>query len=107
MQKKRKLFITLGIIIFLVPLLGIPIGWKYFFTIILGLWVALLSFLSEKTLNDVISKLIGVRIEKKKAKLHKNKDTFSLKVKEKREDLPSMSVYEEQTGENSSLEIEK
>ena len=107
MNKKRKLFITLGIIIFLVPLLGIPIGWKYFFIIILGLWVALLSFLSERTLNDVITKLIGVGIEKKKTKLYKNKDAFSLKIKEKKEDSPIMTVYEEQAEENNSLEIEK
>jgi len=107
MNKKRKLFITLGIIIFLVPLLGIPIGWKYFFIIILGLWVALLSFLSERTLNDIITKLIGVGIEKKKTKLYKNKDAFSLKIKEKKEDSPIMTVYEKQAEENNSLEIEK
>ena len=57
------------------------------FTIILGLWVALSSFLSERTLNDVISKLIGVRIEKIKVKLHKNEDAFSLKVIEKRKPI--------------------
>ncbi|TSD03501.1 MAG: hypothetical protein Athens071416_182 [Parcubacteria group bacterium Athens0714_16] len=94
MQKKRKLFITLGIIIFLVPLLGIPAGWKFFFTIILGLWVMLSAFFSERTLNDMIAKLIGVRIEKMKTRLHKNKDAFSLKVKEKKE-KPSEQIEEE------------
>ncbi|MEK7182285.1 MAG: hypothetical protein AAB334_00850 [Patescibacteria group bacterium] len=107
MNKKRKLFITLGIIIFLIPLLGIPTGWKYFFTIILGLWVALSSFLSERTLNDVISKLIGVRIEKIKVKLHKNEDAFSLKVIEKKENPSDISAHTGQSGENNNLETEK
>lgn len=93
MNKKRKLFMTLGIIIFLVPLLGIPAGWKFFFIIILGLWVALASFFSERTLNDIIAKLIGVEIEKMKTKLHKNKDAFSLKVKEKK-DSPLEQIEE-------------
>lgn len=95
MQKKRKLFITLGIIIFLVPLLGIPAGSKYFFTMILGLWVALASFFSERTINEIITKLIGVKIEKMKTKLHKNKDTFSLKVKERMEEEDTSKQIEE------------
>ena len=69
-QKNKKLFITLGIIIAVIPLLSLPSSWKDFIIIILGLWVAIASFLSDKEINMNFGK--G---KKKTADLKEEKDS--------------------------------
>lgn len=71
MQRKRKLFMILGIILAIVPLLSIPVGFKYFFVMVLGLWIAGSAFLSDRTLSDFVAKKIGIRIHKKKLTIKK------------------------------------
>ncbi|MFA5838547.1 MAG: hypothetical protein WC849_01230 [Candidatus Paceibacterota bacterium] len=71
MNRKRKLFMTLGIIIALIPLFSIPVGFKYFFIIILSLWIVGSAFLSDRTLSDFVAKKIGIRIHKKKLTIKK------------------------------------
>lgn len=47
-MKKYNTLITIGFITALVPLLGIPSSWKYFFTIVLGLSVAITAILLRR-----------------------------------------------------------
>jgi len=73
MQKKRKLFITLGIIIAVIPLLGIPISWKYAASFILGIWVAGGAFLADRSISSVLgfSEKIKVVIQRENVKEEK------------------------------------
>ena len=61
----------LGIILAVIPLLSIPVGFKYFFVIVLGIWIAGSAFLSDRTLSDFVAKKIGIRIHKKKLMIKK------------------------------------
>ena len=47
-MKKYNALITIGIITALIPFLGIPSTWKYFFTIAAGLAVATISILLRR-----------------------------------------------------------
>jgi len=79
MKDKRKLFITLGIIIILIPFLGVPTGWKHFFSIIVGLWILSSAYFFDKTPKDVVAKILGVRIERKKKNAQKDEPDFLFK----------------------------
>lgn len=71
MLRKRKLFMILGVVLALIPLLSIPVGFKYFFIIVLSLWIAGSAFLADKTLSDFVAKKIGIKIYRKKLTIKK------------------------------------
>ena len=52
-MKKYNALITIGIITALIPFLGIPSSWKYFFTFALGLAIAIISTLLRR--NEILA----------------------------------------------------
>jgi len=63
-EKTKKTFIILGIIIAIVPFLGIPYSWKTFLFVVIGLGIAITAFFIGKDLKKFLGLEKHSNIEK-------------------------------------------